>query len=81
MACVFILPVEHLPHFVEAAQGKQHQDGFGLVVDLRGAQVLGPAFQHIGALSRAQAHLGKHARRQADRQTDTGHVQGTERTR
>lgn len=53
--------MEHLSHFVEAAEGKQHQDGFGLVVDLRGAEVLGPALQHIGALCRAQPHLGKDA--------------------
>lgn len=76
-ACVFILPVEHLSHFVEAAEGEQHQDGFGLVVDLRGAEVLGPALQHIGALRRAQPHLGTHTQTQ----TDACYVKGTESTK
>lgn len=62
--CVVALPVEHLSHFGEAAERKQHQDGFGLVVDLRGAEVLGPALQHVGALGRAQAHLGERKWRQ-----------------
>lgn len=51
------LPVQHLPHFVKAAERKQHQDGFGLVVDLRRAQVLRPALQHVGALRWVQTHL------------------------
>lgn len=54
--------MQHLSHFVEAAEGEQHQDGFGLLVDLRGAQVFRPALQHVGALCRAQAHLEDHPR-------------------
>lgn len=57
-----VLPVEHLSYFAKAAQGKQHQDGFGFVVDLGGAQVLRPAFQHVGTFCRAQAHLATHPR-------------------
>lgn len=49
--------MEHLSHFVKAAQRKQHQDGFGFLVDLWGAQVFRPALQNIRALSWAQTHL------------------------
>lgn len=52
-----LLPVEHLSNFVKAAQRKQHQDGFGLLVDLGGAEVLGPALQNVRALGWAQPHL------------------------
>lgn len=52
-----MLPVQHLSYFVEAAEGQQHQDGFGFLVDLGGAQVLRPALQHIRAFCRTQAHL------------------------
>lgn len=53
----WFLPMKHLSHFVKAAQRKQHQDGFGFLVDLWGAQVFRPALQNIRALSRAQTHL------------------------
>lgn len=53
-------PVEHLSDFVKAAQGEQHQDGFRFLVDLRGAEVLRPALQHVGALRWVQAHLETH---------------------
>ena len=60
-------PEQHLPHFVEAAEGQQHQDGLGLLVDLRGAEVLGPTLQHVGALRRVQTHL-----RRRQRDTEVG---------
>ena len=49
--------MEHLSYFVKAAQRKQHQDGFGFLVDLWGAEVFRPALQNIRALSWAQTHL------------------------
>lgn len=55
----FILPVEHFSHFVKAAQGKQHQDGFWLMVDLWGAQMLCPSLQHVWTLCWVQTHLEK----------------------
>ena len=61
----WFLPVEHLSHFVKAAQAEQHQDGFGLVVDLRGTQVLCPALQHIWALRWVQTHLETDTTRKA----------------
>lgn len=51
------LPVEHLSYFIKATQRKQDKDGFGLLVDLLGAQVFCPALQNIWALRRAQPHL------------------------
>lgn len=52
--------MEHLAYFVKAAQREQDQDGFGLVVDLRGAQVLRPAFQDIRTLCWTETHLEEH---------------------
>lgn len=62
--------MEHLSHFVKAAQGQQHQDGFRFLVDLRGAQVLGPALQYIWALCRVQAHLEEQTKTCWDAQSE-----------
>lgn len=51
------VPVKSLGYAGEAAEGEQDQQGLGLLVDLRGAQVVHPALEDISAFFRAQADL------------------------
>lgn len=52
-------PVECLGHAGEAAQAQEHQEGLRLLVDVRGAKVVHPALQNVGALFRTEPDLRK----------------------